>query len=51
LVAALATAVGAMLELPIIWNICDILLALVAIPNCLGVLIIYLKSPKDFAIK
>jgi AGCS family alanine or glycine:cation symporter len=51
IIAALATAVGAMLELPIIWNICDILLTLVAIPNCLGVLYVYLKSPQDFVIK
>jgi AGCS family alanine or glycine:cation symporter len=51
ILASLATAIGAMLDLPIIWNICDILLALVAIPNCLGVLLIYLKTPKDFELK
>ena len=51
LIVSLVTFLGAILELPIIWNLCDILLVLIAVPNCLGILLIYFKDKSLFIIK
>lgn len=43
--------IGAVQDLPLIWNICDLLVAFVAIPNCIGVLMLYFKNKEIFKIK
>ena len=51
LAVAIITMGGAVLDLSLVWNLCDILLACVAIPNCLGVLTLYFKEKDLFKVK
>ncbi len=44
--AALVTFAGAMCDVPLIWAIMDIILALVALPNVISILILAIKYPK-----
>ena len=45
-IATLITFLGALAQVPLIWAIMDLFLALVAIPNLIGLLILAFKYPK-----
>lgn len=49
--AAIVAFLGAMADVPLLWEVMDVLLALVAIPHLLALLVISFKYPKIFEIK